>query len=167
MVPDFQYLPPDPMYTAEHLRELFAYNDWANRRLIVALKAAGSEKCLRILTHLLFTEEEFYERLYGKDSTGKDFWPELSIEECGTLARETAERYERLLRKFDEEGLDLRSFYRTSEGIPQENTYREIVTHVLLHSSIHRGNIILKLREEGHEPPKIDYIIYLRETKYI
>jgi len=37
----------------------------------------------------------------------------------------------------------------------------------LLHSSIHRGNIILKLREDGLEPPKIDYIIYLRETKYI
>ena len=34
---------------------------------------------------------------------------------------------------------------------------------VLIHSSIHRGNIVLKMREEGLEPPKIDYIIYLRQ----
>ena len=60
-----------------------------------------------------------------------------------------------------------RAAYKTSEGVAHENTYRELLTHVLFHSSIHRGNIILKLREEGFAPPKIDYIIFLRETKYI
>lgn len=155
------------MHTVEHLRQLFAYNDWANRRIIVALKTAGSDKCLSILTHLLTTENEYYERLYGKDSTGFDFWPDLTLNECGTLARESSERFEKLLRRFDEEGLDIRAHYRTSEGIPCENTYRELLTHVLLHSSIHRGNIVYRLREDGHEPPAIDYIIYLRETKYL
>ncbi|MGH9948391.1 MAG: DinB family protein [Pyrinomonadaceae bacterium] len=155
------------METVAHLRRLFAYNDWANRRIIVALKSAESEKSLQILTHLLITEKEYYERLYGKDSTGFDFWPKLTIGECGTLAREVAEAFEKLLRRFDEDGLDIRTKYRTSEGVPHENTFRELLTHVLLHSSIHRGNIMLKLREDGFEPPMIDYIIYLRETKYI
>ena len=154
------------METVEHLRNLFAYNDWANRRMIVALKSADSEKSLRILTHLLITEKEYYERLYGKDSTGFDFWPTLSLEQCGTLARENAESYEKLLRRFDENGLDVRARYRNSHGTPYENTYRELLTHVLMHSSIHRGNVVLKMREDGFEPPVIDYIIYLRETKY-
>ena len=48
-----------------------------------------------------------------------------------------------------------------------ENTFREMLTHVVFHSSIHRGNIMIGLREAGFAPPKIDYIIYLRETKYI
>ncbi|MBC7900579.1 MAG: hypothetical protein H7070_11070 [Saprospiraceae bacterium] len=155
------------MQTVEHLRELFAYNDWANRRIIVALKNNASEKALRILAHSLITEKEYYERLYGKDSSGFDFWPGLSIDECGGLARESAEAFEKLLRRFEDEGLDIRTRYRTSEGVPCENSYRELLTHVLFHSSTHRGNIILKLREEGFEPPKIDYIIYLRETKYV
>ncbi len=155
------------MYTVEHLRHLFAYNDWANRRLIVTLKTSDSARSREILAHLLITENEYYERLYGKDSTGFDFWPELSIDACGELARETAERFEKLLRRFDEEGLDLTARYKTSEGVEHENSFRELLTHVLLHSSIHRGNIMLKLREDGFEPPKIDYIIYLRETKYI
>ena len=153
------------MNTIEHLRELYVYNDWANRRIIIALKDAPSEKFRKILAHLLITEQEYYERLYGKDSFGFDFWQDLSLEECGKLARETAERYEKLLRKFDDEGLDLKTRYRTSEGVWFENTFRELITHVLFHSSIHRGNIVLKLREENFTPPKIDYIIYLRETR--
>lgn len=155
------------METVEHLRHLFAYNDWANRRMIVALKNAGSERSRQILAHLLITEQEYFERLYGKDSTGFDFWPDLNMDELGTLARETADRYEKLLRRFDDEGLFIRARYRTSEGVPHENTFRELLSHVLLHSATHRGNIMLKLREDGFEPPKIDYIIYLRETKYI
>lgn len=155
------------MESVAHLRQLFAYNDWANRRLLVAIKSSASERARQILAHLLITEKEYYERLYGKDSTGFDFWPDLSLEDCGTLVRETAEAYEKLLRRFDEPGLDITARYRTSEGIPYENTFRELLTHVLMHSSIHRGNIVLKLREDGFPPPKIDYIIYLRETVYI
>lgn len=155
------------MNTVEHLRQLFVYNDWANRRLLTALKENPVEKSHKLLAHLLITEQEYFERLYGKDSKGFDFWPELSLEECGALARETAERFEKLLRRFEDEGLDLATRYRTSEGVWCENTFREMLTHVLFHSSIHRGNIMLSLREAGFAPPKIDYIIYLRETKYI
>lgn len=155
------------MNTIENLRELFHYNDWANRRILTTLKENYSEKSHKILAHLLITEQEYFERLYGKDSTGFDFWQNLNLEECGELAREIAERFEKLLRRFDEEGLDMRAKYKTSEGVEYENTFRELLTHVAFHSSIHRGNIMLKMREEGFTPPKIDYIIYLRETKYI
>ena len=155
------------MNTIEHLRGLYQYNDWANRRIITALKEHYSEKSHKILAHLLITEQEYFERLYGKDSTGFDFWQDLSLEECGNLAREISEKYEKLIRRFEEEGLDIRTKYKSSEGIEYENDFREILTHVLFHSSIHRGNIMLKMREEGLPPPKIDYIIYLRETKYI
>ena len=153
------------MNSIEHLRELSIYNDWANRRIITALKSANSDGARRILGHLLITEQEYYERLYGKDSFGFDFWQDLSLEECGDLARANAERGEKLLRKFDDEGLDLKTRYRTGEGVWFENTFRQLLTHVLFHSSTHRGNIILKLREENYTPPKIDYIIHLRETK--
>jgi len=155
------------MQTVEHLRELFRYDDWANRRMIVAVKESGSDRCRQILAHLLTTEDEYLARLFGKDSTGFDFWPDLSIEECGELARTVAEKYEKLMRRFDDEGLDLWTRYRTSQGIPHENNFRDMLTHVIIHSATHRGNLMLKLREDGFEPPKIDYIIYLRETKYV
>jgi len=155
------------MQTVEHLRELYRYDDWANRRMIVAVKESGSDRCRQILAHLLTTEDEYLARLFGKDSTGFDFWPDLSIEECGELARTVAEKYEKLMRRFDDEGLDLWTRYRTSQGVPHENNFRDMLTHVIIHSATHRGNLMLKLRDDGFEPPKIDYIIYLRETKYV
>ncbi len=155
------------MYTADHLRHLFEYNDWANRRMIVSLKENVSQRGLEVMAHSLITEKEYFERLYGKDSTGFDFWPKMSIQECSTLAKDNAARYEKLLKRFDDEAIGLYVKYKTSEGIPCENTFRELLSHVLIHSSTHRGNIMLKLREEGFQPPTIDYIIYLRETKYV
>ena len=151
------------MNTIEHLRHLFEYNDWANRQIIEALQETQSEKARKILAHALITEKEYFERLYGKDSTGFDFWQDLTLAECGALARETAASYEKLLRGFEEETLESAARYKTSEGAAHENDFRELFTHVLLHSATHRGNIMLKLREEGFTPPKIDYIIYLRE----
>lgn len=155
------------MYTVEHLRQLFEYNDWANRRVVAALRANPADRPMRVLAHLLITENEYFERLYGKDSKGFDFWPDLPIDELGELARANSERFEKLLRRFDEEGLDFAARYRTSEGVWRENTFREILAHVLLHSANHRGSIAAGLREAGFEPPATDYIIYLRETKYI
>jgi uncharacterized damage-inducible protein DinB len=155
------------METVEHLRALFAYNDWANWRIIRALGENDSRRGLQILAHLLITEKEYFERLYGKDSTGFDFWQELSLSECANLAQETTENYQKLLNGFDEEGLNLRAKYKTSEGAAHENTFRELLSHILFHSATHRGNIVAQMRGENIQPPKIDYIIYLRETKYI
>lgn len=152
------------MQTITHLRLLFEYDDWANRRTIAALRETPSDRSLQILAHLLVTKQEYFDRLAGRDSTGFDFWPPLALDECEQLSRSTQQQYSRLLDGANDDLLDRTASYKTSEGIPYENSYRELLTHVLFHSSIHRGNIVLKMREEGLEPPKIDYILYLRET---
>jgi uncharacterized damage-inducible protein DinB len=151
------------MDTIEHLRHLFEYDDWANRRTIAALDTAHSDRSRQILAHILITKQEYWDRLSGKDSTGFDFWPELDLDACRELARATDENYKHLLESGGDSLLEGVAAYKTSEGVPHENTYRELLTHVLFHSSIHRGNIVLRMREEGLEPPKIDYILYLRE----
>lgn len=152
------------MYTIEHLRELFAFNDWANRKLIVSLKKHSSNSALRYLAHVLITEKEYFERLCGKDSTGFNFWPELSLDDCEGLARENAVNYERLLKNIDDSGLNSIASYKTSESVPYENIFREMLTHVLFHSVTHRGQALSAMRNDGFEPPQIDYIIYLREA---
>lgn len=57
------------MNTIEHFRQSFAYNDWANQRILAALKENAVERARQILAHLLITEKEYFERLFGKDST--------------------------------------------------------------------------------------------------
>ena len=147
----------------DYLRQLFEYDDWANRRTIDALETNYSDRSRRILAHILITKQEYFDRLHGKDSTGFDFWPDLDLDGCRRLAAATNENFRKLLSESDESGLDRIAKYKTSEGMPYENNYRDLLMHVLIHSSIHRGNIVLKMREERLEPPKIDYIIYLRQ----
>ncbi len=150
------------MDSKEHLSRLFDYNDWANRRVLAALKTSNCEKALNYFAHVLLTEKEYYERLYGKDSTGFDFWQKLSIDECRTTANETAIFYDNLLKQFDDEGLGQIAHYYTSKGEAVNNSFREVLTHVLFHSMGHRGQVLTILRQEGFEPPVLDYIIYCR-----
>lgn len=150
------------MDTLSHLRHLYRFNDWANRIIVRSVRTSGSEKSCSYLAHLLITEQEYFSRLYGKDSTGFNFWPELTIDECAELALHNANRFEKLLEGFDEEGLGQIARYKTSEGKPFENTFREIFTHLLFHSMNHRGQILTILRNEGHTPPMIDYIVFER-----
>ena len=151
------------MNSVEHLRGLFQYDDWANQQILGALRSQPSQRSRQILAHLLITKQEYFERLGGKDSTGFNFWPDLLLDECSSLAASTHAKCMSLLDSGDESILERIAKYKTSEGVEHENTYRELLTHVVMHSSIHRGNIVLKMREEGLEPPKIDYIIFLRQ----
>ena len=150
------------MHSIEHLRELYEYNDWANRRVLAAVRDSECPEAQRFFAHLLTTEKEYHDRLFGSDSTGFNFWPEMSVEEMRALTLENAERFERLLAKFDDEGLGQRVDYRTSAGKPVHNTFREIFSQVLLHSTSHRAQALRELRLAGFEPPSIDYIFYSR-----
>ncbi len=150
------------METIDHLRHLYRFNDWANRVVLSSVRESGSSKCLSYLAHVLITETEYFERLYGKDSTGFNFWPDLTIDDCASLASENASKFEELLSGFDEEGLGQTASYKTSEGVPFTNTFREILTHVLFHSMNHRGQILTLLRNEGFQPPAVDYIVFDR-----
>jgi uncharacterized damage-inducible protein DinB len=151
------------MNTLDHLREQFIFNDWANRKLIDAITENDSASALKLLAHLLITEKEYFDRLGGKDSTGFDFWPELSVRECEELNRENTKCCLEFLDRLDEDDLEVTTRYKTSEGIAHENNYREMLTHVLFHSTTHRGQVLAAFRADGFEPPKIDYIIFTRE----
>ena len=64
------------MDTMGMLRQLFAYDRWANRLTFDSLRRYpdGSTKALRALVHLLVAEREWLARLReDKDTTGFDF----------------------------------------------------------------------------------------------
>lgn len=150
------------MDSLDHLKFLFSYNDWANRRVVAALRTSECPEGARLTAHLLIAEKEYYARMFGSDSTGFNFWPEMSADEMSALAMENAENYERLLAKFDDEGLGQSVDYKTSGGTAVQNTFREILGQVLLHSTSHRAQALRELRRAGFEPPSIDYIFYCR-----
>jgi len=154
------------METIEMLRRMLAYNEWANLRAIKSLKESAdpSAKAIRALAHLLIAEKTWLVRLLkDEDSTGADFWPARTLEECEALFDETRKDYSALLGDMTEENLDSTATYKNSKGIQYTTAYREILTHVLMHSAYHRGQVAMAVRAEGGTPGYTDYITFVRE----
>lgn len=155
------------MESIETLRRLFSYNEWANRLMIDSLNnpANQSPKAIRALAHLLTAEKVWLMRLQSSlDSTGFNFWEGSSLEECRQVAGEVFEAYRAFLSELTEEGLDSIATYKNSKGVEYRTSYRDILQHVLLHSTYHRGQVAMAVRAEGGEPAYTDYISFVRES---
>lgn len=156
------------MESIETLRQLFAYNQWANRLTILSLKNLSNHnpKALRALIHLLIAEKEWLLRLQeNKDTTGFNFWPEMSLAECEVLAEEMSKSYAAVLDTLTEDGLHSVASYKNSKGIAYRTSFRDIFTHVLCHSTYHRGQVAMAVRMEGGVPAYTDYIAFVRESE--
>jgi uncharacterized damage-inducible protein DinB len=156
------------MQTIENIKHLFSYNEWANRRVIEALKASSnpSAKAIRALTHLLIAEKEWLKRLQNdEDSTRTDFWPEETLEACEALADEVTKAYREMLDGLSDDQLKRAATYKNSKGVEYTTTYEDIFTHVLMHSAYHRGQVAMATRAEGDTPAYTDYIGYVRERE--
>ncbi len=155
------------MNTLENFRHLFAYNEWANRRIFDAIKArplSETEKVIRALAHILIAEKMWLVRLQtNADTTRFDFWPELSLDECGTLFEENRESYASFFDRSTDASLDRVATYKNSRGVEYQTSYRDILTHVLLHASYHRGQAAQAARAAGLAPAYTDYIAFVRE----
>jgi uncharacterized damage-inducible protein DinB len=153
------------METRDLLRRALTYNHWANRLTLSSLKSQpqNSWRALRALAHLLIAEREWLLRLEeNRDTTGFDFWPQLSLENCETMMEQTHEAYEKLLDGLTEDDLDKVASYKNSKGVAYRTPYRDILQHVLHHSNYHRGQIAAAVRAGGGTPAYTDYIAFER-----
>ena len=85
-------------------------------------------------------------------------WPDLDLDACAAELTELVAEWQRLLDALDEEGLGEGVAYRNSKGEFWTSTVGDILTHVALHASYHRGQIAASIREAGGTPPYTDYI---------
>ncbi len=154
------------METRESFRRQLAYTVWADRLIIASLKEAVDQNgaALRTLTHLLMAEREWLFRM-RQGTTGNDFWPEISLDQCEVLAEETHCAYMSFFDRLTEDGLDAVAVYTNSKGVAYETSFRDILTHVFFHSAYHRGQIAASVRSKGDAPAYTDYIAFVREQK--
>jgi uncharacterized damage-inducible protein DinB len=146
-----------------HLSRLFAHNAWADERALEAMRRAGSDdprtaRALSLLAHLVGAEEVWASRIEGRDSRTA-VWPTLGIEECEALARDVHAALRAIAERAD---LAAEIRYRTSAGAEFASRLDDILLHVALHGSYHRGQVALLLRDAGAEPAPTDYIAWAR-----
>lgn len=147
----------------DHVLNLFRYNEWANKRLFVALPEVIDEDptILLLFSHLVMAEKVWLSRVRGTGEAYK-IWDPIPLPELIRHINQSAQQWTEYL-----QGLTDRQFrepisYLNLKGVPFQNTLEEIVTHTVNHSTHHRGQIVMRIRMQDKTPPVLDYIAFAR-----
>jgi uncharacterized damage-inducible protein DinB len=91
-------------------------------------------------------------------------WPALTLDECERLRMENIAAFTDLVSRLTPDLLEKPVTYRNSAGDQFTSTVEDILTHVAMHGSYHRGQIAASLRAGGDSPSPTDYIAFVRGT---
>jgi uncharacterized damage-inducible protein DinB len=143
----------------EHLRHQFAYDSWANREVLTALRASpdSSGRPLQLLAHILSAERLWLERI-TKQPQSLPVWPEFSFDRCEAQVAELALLWSEYLGRLTPEQLSEKITYKNSKGESWTSTVEDVLSHVVLHSAYHRGQIASRMRAGGQQPAATDFI---------
>ena len=157
------------------IRTLYAYNRWANRRLLAAVRLLAfqeftkdlgtSHASLRgTLVHILWAEWIWLMRWRG-ESPKQVFNPEEFPDATAVESRWTSvERGQReLIASLSDETLNAIVSYENLQAECWEYSLAHMMQHVVNHSSYHRGQMTTLLRQLGHVPPTTDFLVFFDE----
>jgi uncharacterized damage-inducible protein DinB len=145
-------------------RRLFLHSAWANRETWSSLAAAGAppERAARFFAHVLGTEYLWLSRLQGEPSP-LAVWPELDLTQMAAQLEILGGAWLDYLDRLDPGDLDRSVSYVNSQGEAWTGSVEEILTHAVMHSVYHRGQVASELRREGFVPAYTDFIHATRQ----
>ena len=152
------------MNRIEHLRRLFAYDEWANREVLASLRAAQPvpARSLKLLAHILSAEKLWWERIEQQKQT-LPVWPDFTLPQCEAEVAEMSVRWKEYLDKRNDADLARVVNYKNSKGENWRSLEDDIVQHIIMHSAYHRGQIATDMRAAGFTPAYTDFIHALRQ----
>lgn len=145
-----------------HMRRLLEHLAWADARTLESLRTmhASPLDALRLFGHVLAAEQVWICRIDGR-APNVPVWPSLEIDECAALAARNQSGFGKHI-DASAEALAREVRYRNTKGEEFVNTVEDILLHVALHGSYHRGQVAKIVRGEGGVPQSTDYIVFLR-----
>jgi uncharacterized damage-inducible protein DinB len=147
-----------------HFRRQLAYDVWANREVLTTVRAsrASAARGLQLLAHILSAELLWLERLQQRPQS-HPVWPEMSLEQCEAWIGEVSDLWRKYLGALGPDDLGKTVSYKNSKGEPWSSSVEDVVTHVMLHSAYHRGQIASFMRANGDIPAYTDFIHAVRQ----
>jgi uncharacterized damage-inducible protein DinB len=147
----------------ERLGRELLYNAWANREVLRWLEAAQAvpQRAAAVVAHIVGAEWLWLRRL-GHSCPIVPVWPELSLAQCGEQLELLARAWKSCLEGLTAAGLEREIRYTNTKGEDRCNTTADVLSHVALHSSYHRGQIASLLRQAGEPAAYSDFIEWAR-----
>ncbi|MGX1928261.1 DinB family protein [Flagellimonas sp. 2504JD4-2] len=117
------------------------------------------QKCVKLFGHILNAHHIWNHRIVGKPAEF-GVWQEHPVESWGDIHYENQRTTFEIITNADD--FSQRIDYENSEGRMFANELKDILFHIINHSTHHRGQILMDNRSNGIEPEPLDYIFYKR-----
>jgi uncharacterized damage-inducible protein DinB len=149
-----------------YIRAMFLYDDWANREALRSLQEMEHppERARKVMAHIVAAELLWMERLQ-QALQKTPVWPELGLTDCEQQLMALRAGWELHLSGLSDADLDREIAYTNSKGEQYSNAVRDILMHVLMHGTYHRGQIAAAVRDRAGEPAYTDFIEAVRKGK--
>lgn len=145
----------------EHFKDLLEYNLHFNQLLIqnfLENKLVWSEKNKSLLNHILNAHQIWNSRIINQKTF--EVW---QINPDKSLLNINSDNFKNTLEIINQRELTEIVSYKNSRGKEFNNTIQEVIFHFLNHSTYHRGQIAMLMKQAGLEPINTDYIFYKRD----
>jgi uncharacterized damage-inducible protein DinB len=145
-----------------HIRTLLDHMAWADARVLESLRQpAVPQRALDLYAHVLGAEHVWLTRLEQRPAAVA-VWPVMTLEECEWLAHENRGAFGAYADRLTSDDLRRTVHYRNSAGQAFDSAIEDILVHVAMHGSYHRGQVTLLVRDAGAEPQPTDFIAFVR-----
>ena len=150
----------------DHFLKLFKYNDWANRRICDAVSRLGNadSKALATLNHIVLVQRLWLDRIQGVNAAYR-YWDPAPVSEILEGSEFSTRDWIQFLSVVSPDGWHRRINYVNVRGVSFVNSLEEIVTQVINHSTHHRAQVSLMIRQAGQQPPVLDFISFARNEE--
>ena len=144
-------------------KELFEYNHHFNQKLISVFEENPnkiSEKPVKLINHILNAHQiwnnrvEFKQTLFG-------VWDFHNTSDLKNIDKSNYEQTLQILNKFD---LNESVNYTNSKEQAFGNSIRDILFHIINHSTYHKAQIVTELKNQDLIPLNTDYIFFKRQN---
>jgi len=147
------------------LHRLWTYEFWANRETLASLRRADArppQRAVQIMAHVIGASRLWLTRMTG--ATAKtEVWPANAIEQLPADLDALESAWRDWLNAPVPARLDDVVSYINSKGEPWTSTARDILTHLVLHSAYHRGQIATLLGQVKQDAAYTDLIHATRQ----
>ena len=119
-----------------------------------------NEKILTLMGHIVAAQFLWLHRIKGLPAPDVKLWGIFQLEHLEAMAAKANNEW----LEFVESTYDFNRemTYKNYTGDPYTNNVEMIMIHLVNHSSYHRAQIALLLRQKGFEPINTDFITYDR-----
>jgi len=145
------------------IRSLLEYNRFANNAFTYSLKSneVQDEQALVLMSHIINAQHIWNARILG-EKPNVSVWQKHSFHELNVLNEEGFTKSIEIMGKLNP---TTAINYKNTKGHDFVKSVQDVLLHITNHSTYHRGQVAMRLKELGLQPPASDYIFYSKEKE--